>query len=345
MRKIYYPATLIIVFFIFFCIDSAILHRYFRRSNEEAVVRINKGDNLRSVSLRFEQNGIIFSKTLFMAAGRLLGYQDRLIPGEYKFPNGLTMIEVLARITDTDVKRVLTVTIPEGMNVRQTGRLLARQLGLDSAKFVRETYNDSLINLLGIKTENLEGFLFPDTYEVEIIRKGNNEKEIVLMMFNQFRRKVNSKIIEKIKSNRKSLLDVITMASIIEAETRNEAEKKIISGVYYNRLQRRMKLEADPTVQFSLSDGPKKRLTYSDLKFDSPYNTYIHRGLPPGPINSPGLSSVIAALEPEKHRYLYFVAKGDGTHRFAETFDEHKKNIEEYRKYLEELEKNENNKK
>jgi UPF0755 protein len=345
MRKIYYPATLVIVFFIFFGIDSVFLHRYFRVSNEEVVVRINKGDNLRSVSARFEQSGVIFSKVLFMAAGRLLGYQDKLIPGEYKFLNGLTMLDVLMRITDPNISRFITVTIPEGLNIRQIGRLLSRQLGLDSAKFVNAAFNDSLISLLDIKAENLEGFLFPDTYEIDLSNNSNSEEKIVLMMFNQFRRKIEKKLTEKIKVSRKNMFEIITMASIVEAETRYEAEKKTIAAVYYNRLNKHMKLEADPTVQYALPDGPKKRLTYTDLKYDSPYNTYKYRGLPPGPINNPGYSSIIAVLEPEKHRYLYFVAKGDGSHRFAETFEEHKKNIEEYRKYLNEQEKNSNNKK
>jgi UPF0755 protein len=100
-----------------------------------------------------------------------------------------------------------------------------------------------------------------------------------------------------------------------------------------------MRLEADPTVQYALPDGPKKRLMFSDLKFKSPYNTYLNRGLPPGPINNPGMSSILAALNPENHNYLYFAARGDGSHRFAETFGEHKKNAELYRQYLDQLEK------
>jgi len=142
-----------------------------------------------------------------------------------------------------------------------------------------------------------------------------------------------------------TLKDVVTIASIIEGETRFEPEKKIISQVYYNRLKKRMRLEADPTVQYALPDGPKKRLTYKDLKYPSPYNTYLNRGLPPGPINSPGLSSIMAAIYPDDNKYLYFVAKGDGSHKFAETYDQHKKNVDEYRKYLKKLEedKNKNN--
>jgi UPF0755 protein len=161
-------------------------------------------------------------------------------------------------------------------------------------------------------------------------------------MYNEFRRKVTPAILDEAKKKNISLTELITMASIIEAETRYEPEKKTISGVYYNRLNKKMKLEADPTVQYALPDGPKKRLKFSDLKYNSPYNTYLHKGLPPGPINNPGLSSILAALEPGHHKFLYFAAKGDGSHRFAETFDEHRKNAELYRQYLDELEKKDN---
>ena len=164
------------------------------------------------------------------------------------------------------------------------------------------------------------------------------------MLATQFRNKITMDMREQLKEKEMSLNDLITMASIIEAETRFESEKKTIAGVYYNRLKKKIKLEADPTVQYVLPDGPKKRLMYSDLKFPSPYNTYLNKGLPPGPINNPGLSSILAALYPEEHHYLYFVAKGDGSHRFAESYDEHKKNIELYRQYLKELEEKKNGK-
>ena len=132
------------------------------------------------------------------------------------------------------------------------------------------------------------------------------------------------------------------MASIVEGETRYFPEMKTIAGVYYNRLKKNMRLEADPTVQYSLPDGPKRRLTYSDLKYQSPYNTYLKKGLPPGPINNPGMDAILAALYPEEHKFLYFVAKGDGSHVFAENYEQHKKNVEQYRKFLQE-QQNKNN--
>jgi len=223
------------------------------------------------------------------------------------------------------------------------GRLLQRQIALDSARFVEEAKNDSLLKMLDIRADNLEGYLFPDTYEISF-GSGNNEREIIRTMFTQFRKKITPEVNEEMKKKNLTLTELITLASIIEAETRFEPEKKTIAGVYYNRLRKKMRLEADPTVQYVLPGGPKKRLLFSDLKYPSPYNTYLNKGLPPGPINNPGWRSIMAALYPEENKFLYFAAKGDGSHRFAETFGEHKKNADLYRQYLDELEKIKENK-
>ncbi|RPI13100.1 MAG: endolytic transglycosylase MltG [Ignavibacteriae bacterium] len=336
--KILYSAAFIFVFVLFMLVYFLFLNKTYRNSYDEAVVKINRGQGLSSVARELEKEGVIYNRYVFIAAGRLFGYQENIIPGEYRFGNGLTNIDILKMITDPFLTRNVTLTIPEGLNIRQIGRLLSRQFNLDSVKFVNEAGNDSLLSELGVEAENLEGFLFPDTYNLNISARGGMEREIVRIMFSEFKRKVTTVMYEEMKRRKLKLKDVVTMASIIEGETRFKPEKKIIAGVYYNRLKKRMKLEADPTVQYVLPGGPKRRLAYSDLKFESPYNTYLHTGLPPGPINNPGLSSILAAIYPEENNYLYFVAKGDGSHRFASTFDEHKQNIQQYRKYLQELE-------
>jgi peptidoglycan lytic transglycosylase G len=337
--KITYFFTLTGIFFIALLIDLALFQRYYRTDSADVTVKIKRGDNLRSVAEKLEEKQVIFNVNVFVLTGRLLGYQDEIIPGEYAFSDGLTNLDVLNRITDISSFRYYTITIPEGLNIRQMGRLLEKQVGLDSADFVKATYNDSLISLLGIEADNLEGFLFPDTYQISMTPAANIDSIIVYLMAANFRKKFNSSIKEELEKEDLDLKKVITLASIIEGETRYEPEKKIIAGVYYNRIKKQMRLEADPTVQYILPDGPKRRLTYSDLKYPSPYNTYLNRGLPPGPINNPGLSSIMAAIHPEKNNYLYFVAKGDGSHRFAETYYEHKKNVQEYRKYLQQLER------
>lgn len=345
-RRIIYPSVFLFSFAVFFALQLGLLNRGYNNSSTDIAVKITKGDNLRTVAEKLEQSQVIYNKYVFIAIGRIFGKQDNLIPGEYKFGNGLTYLNVLSTITDPTIIRTVTVTIPEGMNIRQIGRLLQRQIGVDSARFVEEAKNDSLIKLLGFNDENkikdLEGYLFPDTYQFQF-NSLNREKEIISLMAATFRKKVTPEMREEMKAKDLSLNQLITMASIIEGETRYEAEKKTISGVYYNRIKKGMKLQADPTVQYILPGGPKNRLLYSDLKIESPYNTYLYKGLPPGPINNPGLSSIIAALEPEENSYIYFVAKGDGSHRFAESYDEHKKNITLYQQYLKELEEKKQN--
>jgi len=338
--KLIYFFTLAGIFLIALILNFALFQRIFRTDPADITLKIKKGDNLRNIAVELEEKQVIENKSIFILTGRFLGYQDEIIPGEYSFPNGLTNLDILKKITDPNSVRYFTMTIPEGMNIRQIGRLLQRQLGLDSAKFVEAAYNDSLTSLLGIDADNLEGYLFPDTYRISFSPSGNTEGEIVNMMAANFRKKITPEMQEEMEDENLDLKEVVTMASIIEGETRYEPEKKIIAGVYYNRLKKNMKLEADPTVQYAIPDGPKRRLVYSDLKYPSPYNTYLHRGLPPGPINNPGLSSIVAAIEPEDNNYLYFVAKGDGSHRFAETYNEHKANILLYKEYLKDKEDN-----
>jgi len=136
---------------------------------------------------------------------------------------------------------------------------------------------------------------------------------------------------QQAKKMKMTIGQVLTMASIVEGETVLDRERPIIAGLYYNRLHRGMKLEADPTIQYIIPDGPR-RLFYNDLRIDSPYNTYKKYGLPPGPINNPGRKSILAALYPARHNYLYFVADGLGGHRFARTYEEHLRNVRAYRR-------------
>lgn len=339
LRSIYNPASFVITFFVFLLLYLTLWSRVYRNTNEDAVIKIVKGDNLKTVAAKLEDAQVIYNKYLFIIVTRLLGNQEGIIPGEYKFQNGLTNLSIMKTITDGNLVRTYTITIPEGLNIRQIGRLTQRLYGLDSARFVYEASNDSLIKLLGVNAVSLEGFLYPETYQISYSANSNREQEVVRVMASEFRKKITADMYEQLQKKKLTLLELITMASIIEGETRNEAEKKTISGVYYNRLKKGMRLEADPTVQYVLPGGPKRQLMYSDLKFPSPYNTYLNKGLPPGPINNPAIGSIIAALEPEENKFLYFVAKGDGTHRYAETYDDHKKNIALYKQYLKDQEK------
>jgi UPF0755 protein len=185
-----------------------------------------------------------------------------------------------------------------------------------------------LIGLDNTDAQTLEGFLLPDTYN---FYWQSDEKEIVEKMLAEFRGFFVDSLQIRTKQMRMSIRQMLTVASIIEGETSIDNERPIIAGLYYNRLRRGMRLEADPTIQYLIVDGPR-RLRYSDLKIQSPYNTYENAGLPPGPINNPGRQSILAALYPAHHQYLYFVATGNGGHRFASSYEEHLRNVREYRR-------------
>ena len=207
--------------------------------------------------------------------------------------------------------------------------MCAQQLGIDSAEFIELAHKDSLLKHHQIKGNSLEGYLMPDTYN---FYWKQNPHEIISKLLDVQLSFWNETCFEKAQKQSLSKHQILTLASIIEAEAIVDEERPIISGVYHNRLKKGMNLAADPTVQYAL--GKSKRLLYSDLKIDNPYNTYRFSGLPPGPINCPSRKSIQAAIQPSKHNYYFFVALGDGSgkHVFSETAIQHMKAVQSYRK-------------
>jgi len=186
----------------------------------------------------------------------------------------------------------------------------------------------SLIEIAGHDAVSLEGFLMPDTYE---FAWQTDERVVAKRLLAQFREFFVDSLQRRVHVLGYSIREILTIASIVEGETRLDAERPIVAGLYYNRLKKRMRLEADPTIRYLLPNGTH-RIHFNDLDIESPYNTYRNYGLPPTPINNPGRNSILAALYPARHSYLYFVADGKGGHRFSKTFDEHKQNVRLYRK-------------
>jgi UPF0755 protein len=333
-----YSAVLVVfsIFLLWFVSNQIMFAKHYWEGEAEKKFRISPGQSLTEIAENLKSNDIIGSVFLFKIAAKFSGSDNNVISRTYIFKNGISNSEIMSMLTDKSLMFSLRFTVPEGMRIKFIGKLAVNKLGLNSDVFINETINDSLINVLGLKgkIKNLEGFLFPDTYNVPV---DITEKELVRLLFNEFRKKViqNNEIQESITKNKTSLLSVIIMASIVQGETQLKPEMPTIAGVYFNRLAKRMKLEADPTIQYALPDGPKARLLNEDLKINSPYNTYKFTGLPPGPINNPGLDAIKAALNPEKHNYIFFVATGKGGHKFSETYSEHLQNAKEYRKSLE----------
>lgn len=302
---------------------------------EEKRITIKQGETLSEIAADLNSNDIISSRTLFKLVVRLLGQEGDIKANTYQFKSGLSNLDVMRIITGKEGFVLVRYTLPPGSTLRQAANIAKKSLSLSPEKFLKEAENDSLLNVIGLKgkVKNLEGFLYPESYDVS---PGISEKELVAVLFSEFQKKVyrNEELMNEISKQETDLLKVVTLASIVEAETNVDEEKRTIAGVYLNRLKKGMKLEADPTVQYALPGGPKPRLLFEDLKIRSPYNTYLNPGLPPGPINNPDVSCIKAALFPETHNYLFFVATGSGGHNFSETYQEHLDAIKEYKKNL-----------
>ena len=297
-------------------------------TQSSAIVTVSRGESFSQVVDAFTSAGIISHPTIFKISGKLFGYAGKIKIGKYSFQNGASNREILYAISTGTSTANPAVTIYEGLRGTQVARILKREVGIDSAKLAQLLSDTSIIQLSNHGASSLEGFLLPDTYE---FYWQLDEKEIVREMLSEFRKFFADSLQQRARALRLTIGQVLTMASIVEGETILDKERPIIAGLYYNRLRRRMKLEADPTIQYIIPNGPR-RLLFDDLRIESPYNTYRNYGLPPGPINNPGRKSILAALYPDQHNYLYFVADGTGGHRFARTYEEHLRNVRAYRR-------------
>ena len=287
-----------------------------------SIIHVSPGSSSRDIGDLLAEAGVIRSKTAFAVASRLLGLEQRLQAGDYRLSPGMDLLQVMQHL---ETGRVVTVrvTIPEGLAVEAIASRLAAADLVDKERFVALVQDDRLIygdnSPIDKPTHSLEGYLFPDTY---FFVRNQPEEEIIKRMVHRFTQVVGPKMEQAELPSGFSWHEIITLASIIEKEVMVPREAPLVSAVFWNRLRIGMPLQSDPTVQFVM-ERPQKKLYYSDLALDSPYNTYKYQGLPPGPIASPGLNSIKAALEPANVDYLYFVAKGDGTHAFSRTFQQH----------------------
>lgn len=291
------------------------------------VVTISRGSSFNSAAESLRVSGVIRSVWTFKLAGRILGYTKSVRAGKYLFVKGQSNLSLLKDIAEGKSRMVIPVTIPEGWRLEQIARRYHRDLGIDAALFLSLCRDTALIRQHNLTVASLEGYLLPDTYS---FYWQNDEADIIARMLDGFQKFYNDSLLERQHQLNISQQEVLTLASIVEAESGVMEERPVISGVYWNRLKKKMRLDADPTVQYAL--GREQKLSHQDLLISSPYNTYMHQGLPPGPINNPGRSAILAALYPWNHDYLYFVATGIGGHRFAKSFSEHQKNINLYRR-------------
>jgi UPF0755 protein len=283
-------------------------------------LKIDQGKSLSQLVNQLEEDNKVNSARRILLVARLTGLDKGIQLGEFELNGSMSPLEILRSLQNYAVPEI-SFRIPDGISAIQTAGLLARIFEIDSSLFRKLIFQPAIAHKQGLQVKNLEGLLYPDTYRVS---QGESAEVILTKIVNRFKNEL-AIIFKGNIPDSLNLRRLITMASIVQGEFQVASEADTIAAVYLNRLQTGMKLQADPTVQFILGDKPR-RLLLKDLQIDSPYNTYKYHGLPPGPINSPGGVALKAVVHPAVCDYLYFVAAGDGSHRFARTYEQHLKN-------------------
>ena len=292
------------------------------------VVTVRTGATARDVARQLARDGVVSSARLFELFLRLEGAEAAVQAGEHRFDRPLRPAEVLEELRHAAAPEV-EVTLLEGWTRKQVAAALAAAGVADETALSAAFGDPAPVRDLDPAARDLEGYLFPDTYR---FRPGTAAKEVAGVLVENFRRRFAGPFTEPVRASGRPLHDVVTLASIVERETGGASERPQVAGVFVERLARGMPLQSDPTVIYAREragtwDG---NLTRADLERDDPYNTYTRGGLPPGPIGSPGLASLRAALEPQRSGALYFVARGDGTHQFSRTLAEHNRAVRRY---------------
>ncbi len=288
-------------------------------------IHVPKGASAEEIADKLVRSGVVRHRYYFLLAAKFLGGERNLKFGDYQLSTGMAPVAVVRRLTaGTHVMRRLTV--PEGLTIAQIAVRLEQRGLVSRAEFMAAAQSESLRAALGIPNDTLEGFLFPDTY---YISGEEAAEDLVNMMVHRFEEVCRHESLASSALEEYDVFDIVTIASIIEKEALLDNEKPLIAGVIYNRLRENMRLDCDVTIQYAL-DKFGQRLTYADLAHDSPYNSYIYKGLPPGPICNPGRYSLRAALHPENTEFFYFVSRNNGTHHFSRTLPEHNQAVRKY---------------
>ena len=310
--------------------------------DETAVVSflIHEGQSTEEIAQALQRAGLVNNTLVFRVMARLRGVDGKLQTGEYQLRRNMSVDELLVVLQHAPVKEV-TITFIEGWRIEEFAAELQRRQLLDGAAF-RALAQGGIAAYPWLRSRpdgaSLEGYLFPSTYR---LTAETTPQELLDTLLRKFGEVLTPVMREQIRSQGRTIHEVVTLASIVEREAMLAGERRRIAGVYVNRLREGIGLYADPTVQYALGYQPnaetwwKRPLLFQDLEIDSPYNTYRYAGLPPGPICNPGLASLQAAIDPEAHEFFYFVANdvaGDGSHVFARTLAEHEQNRQRYQR-------------
>ena len=285
-------------------------------------ITVSSGQTLTSVARMLEDSGLVASSGRFKMWARLRGEQSGIQAGVFDVPVGASMEGVLQTLT-RGRGAFERVTIPEGQMLVEIAATVEDALGIPADSFLAATRDTSLLREFGITAADAEGYLYPTTYHVPLAAPA---REVVRQMLDQFQNEWKINWNQRAEDLGLTPYETVILASIIEGEVRMDSDRSLVSSVYHNRLNRGMRLQADPTVIYSL--GERRRLFFRDYRFQHPYNTYLIDGLPPGPIGSPSAASIEAALYPAETSYLFFVADTTGEHVFAETLRGHNQNVQ-----------------
>ncbi|MGD9890933.1 MAG: endolytic transglycosylase MltG [Dehalococcoidia bacterium] len=308
-------------------------------SADPIAVEVTQGESPSAIASKLERAGVIRSAAHFGVLAGLMGVESNLRAGEYELTQGMPTAVVIDRLRENLTVPQFVLTIPEGWRWEQVGEHLERK-GIASAADFESALQATDYNAPFLAQRpagaSLEGYLFPDTYFFGVNATAH---DIVARLLTTFNEKFPPELQAMAANQGLSLHQAVTLASIVEREAQVPSERPVIASVYLNRIKDEMLLQADPTTQYAITADPasveeygwwKRDLTVDDLKVDSPFNTYVSSGLPPGPIASPGLASLEAVVRPAGTEFLYFVAKPDGSHAFARTLDEHNRNVQQY---------------
>jgi UPF0755 protein len=298
-------------------------------------VLLHPGYSTRRIATELQSAGVIRDANAFVV-WHYLHRTHSLKAGEYLFEKSATSLDVHRRLVHGDVY-FHTVVIPEGYNIFDVAHAV-QNAGLGSSdEFLRVATSDTaLIADLAPDAKSLEGYLFPNTYEFSRMQTMQEMAAAMVKQFRQVAREIGLITDQNVSAQKNDTQQAVILASIIEKETAAPEERPLVASVYYNRMARHVALQADPSVIYAelLQGSYTGALHHADMQFNSPYNTYTHAGLPPGPIGNPGKTSLEAAMHPADTDYFYFVSNGNGHHRFARNLEEHNKNVAAYRKVM-----------
>jgi UPF0755 protein len=316
------------------------LYRPYKGFSDSVILEVAPGTQVPDLADNLVQRGVLAGRWPFLLryfAGR--PFRRRVKAGEYLFDRPLRPIDVYQKLVRGDIY-LHPVLVPEGSDRFDIAEILQQTLRVNPSEFLRLTQHTSSIRDLDPQAATLEGYLFPDTYRFP---RGVSAETVVETMVARFRRLLDAKFKPDVDRSGRTLRDVITLASLVEKETPDPMERPVVAGVFERRLEKGMALACDPTVIYvarlrhHMLEHPLPPIKRSDLEFNSPYNTYLHSGLPPGPIANPGEASIRAALAPAPGDALYFVSNNHGGHIFAATLAEHERNVARYRRQVAEL--------